>query len=338
MIHTELCDLLGIPHPIVQGGMAWVATAQLAAAVSEAGGLGVIGAGNAPPDWVRRQIHDVQAHTDRPYGVNVPLFSPHVDAVIELCVEQGVPVVTTGAGNPGPYIERLHQAGIKVFPLVSSVALARRLARQGIDGLVVEGHESGGHVGDVSTLPLVPQIVDAVQVPVIAAGGIADGRGIAAALALGAVGVQMGTRFICTTECTAHDNYKKKIVKAGDRGTMVTGSSLGHPVRTLRNRMGRRFAKMEKEAQVTEEELIAFGTGKLRLAAEDGDVDGGSVMAGQACGLVDDILPVAELIERVICQAEVQIAALNRLREPSSTALSQPVQAVSEPQGVTSGE
>jgi enoyl-[acyl-carrier protein] reductase II len=321
MIHTVLCDLLEIRHPIVQGGMAWVATAQLAAAVSEAGGLGVIGAGNAPPEWVAEQVQGVRNCTDRPFGVNIPLFSPYVDQVIELCVKEHVPVVTTGAGNPGPYIKPLHNAGIKVFPLVSSVALARRLARQGVDGLVVEGHESGGHVGDVSTLPLVPQIVDAVQVPIVAAGGIADGRGVAAALALGAVGVQMGTRFICTTECSAHDNYKSKIVKAGDRGTMVTGTSLGHPVRALRNRMGREFARMEREAQVTEEELIAFGTGKLRLAAEEGDVDGGSVMAGQACGLVDDIIPVAELIERVICQAEAQIAALSRLREPSSATL-----------------
>jgi enoyl-[acyl-carrier protein] reductase II len=261
-----------------------------------------------------------------------------VEQVIDLCIQERVPVVTTGAGNPGPYIEPLHQAGIKILPLVSSVALARRLARQGIDGLVVEGHESGGHVGDVATLPLVPQIVDAVQVPVIAAGGIADGRGIAAALALGAVGVQMGTRFICTTECTAHENYKKKIVKAGDRGTMVTGNSLGHPVRALRNRMGRQFAKLEREAQVTEEELIAFGTGKLRLAAQDGDVDSGSVMAGQACGLVDDIIPVAELIERIVCQAETQIVALNRLREPDSVTLSQPVQAVPGAQGGTFGE
>jgi enoyl-[acyl-carrier protein] reductase II len=269
---------------------------------------------------VTDQIQGVRGCTDRPFGVNIPLFSPYVAAVIELCIEERVPVVTTGAGNPGPYLEPLHDAGIKVFPLVSSVALARRLARQGVDGLVVEGHESGGHVGDVSTLPLVPQIVDAVQVPIIAAGGIADGRGLAAALALGAVGVQMGTRFICTTECTAHDNYKNKIVKAGDRGTMVTGTSLGHPVRALRNRMGREFARLERKAQVTEEELIAFGTGKLRLAAEDGDVDQGSVMAGQACGLVDDIVCVAELIERIVRQAEAQIAALDRLRQPGLAA------------------
>jgi enoyl-[acyl-carrier protein] reductase II len=315
MIRTALCDLLDIRHPIIQGGMAWVATAQLAAAVSEAGGLGVIGAGNAPTEWVAGQIYDVRQSTDRPFGVNVPLFSPYVGQVVDLCIQEQVPVVTTGAGNPGPYIEPLHEAGILVFPLVSSVALARRLARQGVDGLVVEGHESGGHVGDVSTLPLVPQIVDAVDVPIIAAGGIADGRGLVAALSLGAIGVQMGTRFICTTECTVHDNYKAKIVKAGDRGTMVTGSSLGHPVRALRNRMGREFAKMEREAEITEEELIAFGTGKLRLAAQEGDVDGGSVMAGQVCGLVDDIVPVAELIERVICQAEVQIAALSHFRK-----------------------
>jgi enoyl-[acyl-carrier protein] reductase II len=331
MIHTALCDLLAIPHPIIQGGMAWVATAQLAAAVSEAGGLGVIGAGNAPPEWVAEQIHNVQGCTDRPFGVNVPLFSPFVEQVLDLVIQERVPVVTTGAGNPGPYVERLHAAGIKIFPLVSSVALARRLARRDVDGLVVEGHESGGHVGDVSTLPLVPQIVDAVQVPVIAAGGIADGRGVAAALALGAVGVQMGTRFICTTECTAHDNYKQKIVKAGDRGTMVTGGSLGHPVRTLRNRMGRRFAKMERESEVTEEALIAFGTGKLRLAAEDGDVKDGSVMAGEACGLVDDIVSVAELIERLIDQAEAQITTLNRLLDSRSDV-------APEAQGVMIGE
>ena len=316
MIHTALCDCLGIDHPIVQGGMAWVATAQLAAAVSQAGGLGVIGAGNAPPDWVAAQIDDVRRRTDRPFGVNIPLFSPYVEAVVELCVQKRVPVVTTGAGSPSPYLSTLHDAGIAVFPLVSSVSLARRLARQGVNGLIVEGQESGGHVGDVATLPLIPQVIDVVDVPVIAAGGIADGRGLAAALALGAVGVQMGTRFICTEECTAHVNYKNKIVRSGDRATMVTGTSLGHPVRTIKNRMGREFARLEQDAQVTEEELIALGTGKLRLAAEEGDMDHGSVMAGQACGLVDDILPVAELIERIICQAEAQIDTLYRLCVP----------------------
>jgi enoyl-[acyl-carrier protein] reductase II len=245
-----------------------------------------------------------------------------------------VPVVTTGAGSPGRYLDKLHAAGIVVFPLVSSVVLARRLARQGADGLIVEGQESGGHVGDVSTMPLIPQVIDAVDVPVIAAGGIADGRGMAAALALGAVGVQMGTRFICTTECTAHDNYKAKIVKAGDRSTMITGASLGHPVRTVKNRMGREFERMEQNAQVTEKELIALGTGKLRLAVEEGDTDDGSVMAGQVCGLVDDIVPVAELIERIICQAEVQIAALCGYCIPSRAA-SEPV---AQMQGVGNGE
>jgi enoyl-[acyl-carrier protein] reductase II len=338
MIRTALCDFLDIDHPIVQGGMAWVATAELAVAVSEAGGLGVIGAGNAPPEWVAEQLRNVRRGTDRPFGVNIPLFSPFVDQVVALCVQERVPVVTTGAGSAGPYIEVLHSAGIKVFPLVPSVALAKRLARQGVDGLIVEGHESGGHVGDVSTMPLIPQVVDAVDIPVVAAGGIADGRGLAASLALGAVGVQMGTRFICTTECSAHVNYKQKIVKAGDRGTMITGSSLGHPVRSLRNRMGRQFARLEKEAQVTEEELIAFGTGKLRLAAEEGDVDMGSVMAGEVCGLVDDIIPVAELIERIVCQAETQIKALSLVCVPGAVPVEASLGVVSEVQGVAFGE
>ena len=310
MIHTALCDLLGIPHPIIQGGMAWVSTSELVIAVSNAGGLGVVGSGNAPPQWVAEQIDAVRRQTDRPFGVNVPLFSPCAEQVMRLCAEEKVPVVTTGAGNPGPYIEPLRKAGVKVFPLVSSVALARRLARQGVDGLIVEGQESGGHIGDVSTMPLIPQVVDAVDVPVIGAGGIADGRGLAAALALGAVGVQMGTRFICTCECAVHANYKDKIVKAGDRATVITGASLGHPVRTLKNRMSREMAQLESQARIDEQELIAFGTGKLRLAAEQGDVENGSVMAGQVSGLISDIVPVATLIERMIHQAEEQIAAL----------------------------
>lgn len=314
MIHTDLCDLLEIPSPIIQGGMAWISRAELAAAVSRAGGLGVIGSGNAPPDFVATQIDQVRKQTDRPFGVNVPLFSPHAAQVIQVCIEKQVPVVTTGAGSPGVYLDSLHKAGTKVFPLVSSVALAKRLARQGVSGLIVEGQESGGHTGDVSTMPLVPQVVDAVDVPVVAAGGIADGRGLAAALALGAAGVQMGTRFICTVECTAHENYKEKIIRAGDRSTIVAGVSLGHPVRALKNRMSRRMARMEEAAQVSEAELIAFGTGKLRLAAEEGDVENGSVMAGQISGLIRDVVPVAMLIERIMAQAEERIAALNRLR------------------------
>ena len=313
MIQTALCDLLSIAYPIIQGGMAWVSKAPLVIAVSEAGGLGVIGGGNAPPDFVAAQIDQVRRQTDRPFGVNIPLFSSYAEQVVQLCIEKRVPVVTTGAGSPGVYLEPMRKAGIKVFPVVSAVALARRLARQGVDGLIVEGEESGGHIGQVSTMPLVPQVVDAVDVLVVAAGGIADGRGLVAALALGAAGVQMGTRFICTTECGVHANYKAKIVQAGDRATIVSGAALGHPVRTIKNRMSREMARMEQDAQVSEAELIAFGTGKLCLAAEEGDVENGSVMAGQVSGLVNDILPVAALIERIMAQAEEQIAALDRL-------------------------
>jgi enoyl-[acyl-carrier protein] reductase II len=262
---------------------------------------------------VAEQIDRVRAQTDRPFGVNVPLFSPYVEQVIQLCIDMRVPVLTTGAGSPAQYIDAVHQAGVKIFPLVSSVALAKRLARQGVDGLIVEGQESGGHTGDVSTMPLIPQVVDAVDVPVIAAGGIADGRGLVAALALGAVGVQMGTRFICTTECSAHENYKGKIIRAHDRATIITGASLSHPVRTIRNRMSREMARMEKDAHLGEDELIAFGTGKLRLASEEGDVDNGSVMAGQISGLISDVVPVATLIERIVAQAQKEIAQLCRL-------------------------
>jgi enoyl-[acyl-carrier protein] reductase II len=312
MIRTVLCDMLDISHPIIQGGMAWISDAELVVAVSEAGGLGVIGSGSASPEWVALQIDSVRERTSRPFGVNVPLFSPYAEQVIQLCIDRRVPVVTTGAGSSGPYIEPMHEAGIKVFPLIASVALAKRLARQGADGLIVEGHESGGHIGDVATMPLVPQVVDAVDVPVVAAGGIADGRGLAAALALGAVGVQMGTRFICTTECTVHANYKAKVISARDRSTTVTGQTLGHPVRTIKNRMSREFSQMEKDGQISGDELIAFGTGKLRLAAKDGDMDAGSVMSGQISGMIDDIVSCRVLIERVVADAEERIAALGK--------------------------
>ena len=303
MIKTRLCNLLGIEHPIVQGGMAWVSTAELVVAVSEAGALGVLGAGNAPPDWVETQIRQIKASTNRPFGVNMPMFSAYVAELVDICARERVPVVTTGAGNPSPHIPALKRAGIVVMPVVASVALAKRLERAGADALVAEGSESGGHIGDVNTLPLVPQIVDAVRIPVVAAGGIADGRGLVAALALGAVGVQMGTRFICTAECTVHPNYKEMIVKAGDRSTITTGHSLGHPVRALRSPMTRRFEEMEQKG-LTEAELIEFGTGKLRLATVDGNVNEGSFMAGQSCGLVSDIVPAAVLIQRIIAEAE----------------------------------
>lgn len=312
VIRTVLCDLLGITYPIIQGGMAWVSTKELVAAVSEGGGLGVIGAGNAPPEYVREQVRGVKERTNRPFGVNIPLFSPFVNEIVQVCIEERVPVVTTGAGSPSAIIPPLKQAGIKVLPVVGAVALARRMERMGADAVIAEGMESGGHIGDVCTLPLVPQVVDAVKIPVVAAGGFADGRGLAAALALGAVGVQMGTRFICTTECTVHPNYKQKILQAGDRATVTTGHSLGHPVRAIRNRMTEQFRELEK-AGISEEEIIAFGTGKLRLAAVEGDVVQGSVMAGQCCGLVSDIVPAAELLKRIVAEAEAVLARLNSL-------------------------
>lgn len=311
MLRTPLTELLGIQHPIVQGGMAWVATWELALAVSEAGALGIYGAGNAPPDLVRDQVRQIAQHTDRPFGLNIPLFSPYVDEVLAICVEEGVPVVTTGAGNPAPYMEMLKSAGIKVMPVVASAALAKRLERAGADAVVAEGSESGGHIGEVGTLALVPAVVDAVDIPVIAAGGIADGRGLAAALALGASGVQMGTRFICTEECIAHANYKQAIIRASERSTMVTGVTVGHPVRCIRNQMARQFDELEKRG-ASDEEVLAFGTGGLRKAAMEGDVTMGSLMAGQVAGLVHDIVPVRELVERTICQAEETMKALGR--------------------------
>lgn len=303
MIKTPLCDLLGIDHPIVQGGMAWVSTPELVVAVSEAGALGILGAGNAPTDLVEAQIREVKAKTRKPYGVNIPLISPFIEEVVNVCIRHQVPVVTTGAGSPSRFIAVMKEANIFVMPVVASVALARRLARAGADALIVEGTESGGHIGDVSTLPLVPQVVDAVDVPIVAAGGIADGRGLVAALALGAVGIQMGTRFICTAECVVHPNYKQMIVKAGDRGTITTGHSLGHPVRALKNPMTRKFEELE-QVSLSEEDLIEFGTGKLRLAVVDGNVEEGSFMAGQSCGLIKDVVPVEELIQRIVAQAE----------------------------------
>jgi enoyl-[acyl-carrier protein] reductase II len=314
MLTTRLTELLDIKYPILQGGMAWVATWQLVAAVSEGGGLGILGAGNAPVDWVREQLQQLQAATDRPFGLNVPLFSPSVDAVIDLCIDHNVPVVTTGAGNPTPYIEPLKAAGTIVIPVVASGALARRLERAGADAVIAEGEESGGHIGSVTTLTLVPQVADAVDIPVIAAGGIGDGRGLVAALALGADGVQMGTRFICTEECIAHGNYKKAILKANERSTMVTGLSIGHPVRCIRNPMARDFEDLERRG-ASEEEIIEFGTGRLRNAAMEGDVVHGSVMAGQVSGLIHDVLPAGELVRRIAQEAEALLQCL-----PSYTA------------------
>jgi enoyl-[acyl-carrier protein] reductase II len=306
MIRTALCDLLGIQHPILQGGMAWAANAELAAAVSNAGGLGIVGAGDQPPEVVRQAVRRALELTDRPLGANVPLFAAGVEDRLQVFIDEGVSVVTVGGGNAGPYLGPLQRAGIRVIPVVASVALARRVARQGVHGLIAEGMESGGHIGDVATLPLVPQVVDAVDIPVIAAGGIADGRGLAAALALGAAGIQMGTRFICTTECQAHEDYKGKIVKAHDRATIVTGGSFGHPVRSIRGPFVRRLEDLERQG-ITEEEFIEFGADTLRAAIVDGDTSRGSVMAGQSAGLVDAVIPVQVLIEQLIHQAEEAI-------------------------------
>jgi enoyl-[acyl-carrier protein] reductase II len=303
MIRTRLCDLLGIKHPIIQGGMAWAATAELAAAVSNAGGLGIVGAGNLPPETVRSELRRARSLTDRPFGANVPIFVEGTEQVLQVFIEEGISIVTVGGGNAGRQLEMLQRADIRVIPVVASVALARRMARRGVDAIIAEGMESGGHIGDVATLPLVPQVVDAVDLPVIAAGGIGDGRGMAAALALGAVGIQMGTRFLCTVESGCHANYKQKIVQAHDRATIVTGGRFGHPVRSIRGPFIRRFAEMEK-GDCSHQEFMDAGTGTLRRAIVDGDVQTGSVMAGQVAGLVSDIVPVHELIRRIVAQAE----------------------------------
>ncbi|MGB9867646.1 MAG: enoyl-[acyl-carrier-protein] reductase FabK [Bacillota bacterium] len=305
----NLCKLLGIRYPVFQGGMAWVATAQLAAAVSRAGALGIIGAGKMDAQWVREQIRQVRALTDKPFGVNVMLLSPHADQIMHVVKEERVPVVTTGAGNPGKYIEDLKKVGTKVFPVVSSVALAKRLERLGVDGVIAEGMESGGHIGEVTTMVLVPQVVDAVSIPVIAAGGIADGRGIAAAFALGASGVQVGTRFVVASESPAHPAYKQMILKAGDRDTVVTGVTTGHPVRVLRNKFAREFLERERQG-ASKEELEKMGEGRFAAAVMNGDVEGGSVMAGQVAGMVNREQPAAEIIEEIVTSAAKVIQEL----------------------------
>jgi len=299
---TRITEMLGIEYPIIQGGMAWVANAELAAAVSNAGGLGIIGAGNAPPDWLEGEIRRVRELTDKPFGVNVMLLSPFVDDVIELLKREKVPVVTTGAGSPQKVIDALKPLGTKVIPVIASVAHAKRVEKQGADAVVAEGMESGGHIGELTTMALLPQVVDAVKIPVIAAGGIADGRGFVAALALGAEGVQMGTRFVCAQESPAHIRYKEKIINAGDRDTVVTARITGHPVRCLRNRLTREFERLEEE-RAPIEEFEKLGIGKLRAAVVDGDVEWGSVMAGQIAGLIKDIKPAKKIIEDIMSEA-----------------------------------
>ena len=296
---NQICELLNIKYPIIQGGMAWVATAELAAAVTNAGGLGLIGAGHMPPDALRKEIRRAKELTTKVFGVNVMLMSPFVKEVMQVVVDEKVQVVTTGAGNPGEYIPALKGIGARIIPVVASVALAKRLERIGVDALVAEGHESGGHVGEVSTMALVPQVVDAVSIPVIAAGGIADSRGVVAALALGAQGVQIGTRFVATTECLVHERYKQALVKAKERSTIVTGVSTGHPVRVLQNKLTKEYVERER-AGATTEELDQMGAGKLRLAAQEGDVDYGSVMVGQIAGMIGEIQSVEAVMQDLV--------------------------------------
>ncbi|MCI8890599.1 MAG: enoyl-[acyl-carrier-protein] reductase FabK [Eubacterium sp.] len=300
---TKITELLGIQHPIIQGGMAWVAEYHLAAAVSNAGGLGIIGAASAPAQVVRTQIQEAKKLTDKPFGVNVMLMNPNAPEVAQVVVEEGVPVVTTGAGNPAKFLPMWKEAGVKVIPVVASVAMARMMERAGADAVVAEGMESGGHIGEQSTMALVPQVVDAVQIPVIAAGGIADARGLAAAFMLGAQAVQMGTRFVTAKESIVHANYKERIIKAKDIDSEVTGRSTGHPIRVLRNQMSRDYLKME-QAGASLEELETLTLGSLRKAVMDGDVKGGSLMAGQIAGLVRQENTCEEIMEEMINGAE----------------------------------
>ncbi|MEE9520898.1 MAG: enoyl-[acyl-carrier-protein] reductase FabK [Dehalococcoidales bacterium] len=309
MLKTAICDLFGIKYPIIQGGMAHVATAELVSAVSNAGGLGIIGAGTAEADWVREQIHLTREQTDKPFGVNILLISPFAKQVIEVVLEEKVAVVTTGAGNPGPYIPRFKEAGIKVMPVVASVALARRLERYGADAFVAEGMESGGEIGQITTMPLVPQVVDSVKVPVVAAGGIADGRGLVAALALGAQGVQMGTRFVTSEECIAHPAYKQAILDASDRSTAISGQSTGYPMRALENKLIHEFWEKEKSG-ISMDELMEFGVGKVRIGLIEGDLDNGTLLAGQISGMIKEITPVKVIIEEMVAEAEALIAQL----------------------------
>ena len=300
---TRVTELLGIEYPIIQGGMAWVAEYHLAAAVSNAGGLGLIGAANAPAEWVREQIREVKKLTENPFGVNIMLMSPHADAVAEVIAEEKVPVVTTGAGNPEKYINMWKEIGIKVIPVVASVAMAKRMERSGADAVVAEGTEAGGHIGENTTMVLVPQIADAVTIPVIAAGGIGDGRGMAAAFMLGAEGVQIGTRFVVTKEAMVHENYKARIIKATDIDSRVTGRTTGHPVRALRNRMTKEYLKLETEG-VPAEELELLTLGGLRKAVVEGDVMHGSVMAGQIAGLIKEEKSSEAVIKSLVSETE----------------------------------
>ncbi|NLK63255.1 MAG: enoyl-[acyl-carrier-protein] reductase FabK [Fusobacteria bacterium] len=309
MINTDICKLLNIKYPILQGAMAWIADGNLAGHVSKAGGLGIIAGGGMPVEILREEIRKVKNITDKPFAVNLMLIMGDIEAQIDVCIEEKVPVVTTGAGNPGPYIEKLKKANIKIIPIVPSVALAKRMEKAGSDAVIVEGTEAGGHIGQLTTMAVLPQIVEALEIPVIAAGGIATGKQFAAALALGAKGIQLGTRFIVAKECTAHQNYKDMILKAKDRSTVVTGASTGHPVRVLSNKFTKEFVELESNGASTEE-LEKFGSGKLRIAVKNGDVENGSVMAGQVAALVDKEETCEEIVNDLVNGLQVELKRL----------------------------
>ncbi|MGL5755043.1 MAG: enoyl-[acyl-carrier-protein] reductase FabK [Paraclostridium sp.] len=307
---NKLCKILNIKYPIIQGGMAWVATAELAAGVSNAGGLGIIAAGNAPKEVIKEQIIKCRKLTDKPFGVNVMLLSPFADEIIDLIVEEKVEVITTGAGNPAKYIEKLKEVNTKVIPVVPTIALAKRMEKYGADAVIVEGTEAGGHIGELTTIVLTPQVANNVNIPVIAAGGIADGKGLAAALCLGASGVQIGTRFICSDECVVHENYKQLILKSKDRDAIVTGRSTGHPVRTLKNKLAKDILNMEKEG-ANPLDIDKKGIGSLRTAVIDGDIDNGSFMAGQIASYINDVKPCKQIIEDIMSEAKSVISKID---------------------------
>ena len=309
MIRSRICDMLGIRYPVFQGGMAWIADAYLASAVSNAGGLGIISSINAGTDAVRNEIRKCRQLTDKPFAVNIMLQAPNAGEIAEMVVEEGVKILTTGAGSPAQYMPRWKEAGIKVIPVVASVALALKMQAAGADAVVAEGAASGGHVGELHTMPLVPQVVDAVDIPVIAAGGICDGRGAAAAFMLGADAIQVGTRFLSAEECNVHPEYKEKILKATDISTIVTGKSLGHPVRSLKTPFSKSFARMESDPSVSKDDILAFGSGALRKAVQEGDRNG-SYMAGECAGMVRHIEPARNIVEDLILGAEKVIMTI----------------------------
>ena len=312
MFKSIICKLLGIQYPLIQGGMAWIADAELASAVSNAGALGVIAAGYAPGEWIREEIQKTRKLTEKPFGLNIMLLNPNADEIARIAVDEGVKVVITGAGNPGKYVEMWKENNILVFPVIPSVALAVRMERAGADAVIAEGGEAGGHVGELTTMTLIPQVVDAVNIPVLAAGGIADGRGLAAAWMLGASGFQIGTRFLVAYECNVHKNYKQKILAARDTSTIVTGRSTGHPVRIIKNRLARDFQALEKR-NASLEEYEELGKGSLYRSAREGDMDYGSIMAGQSAGLVKKEQSCKEIIEEIFLEAEKIITEKSKL-------------------------